>query len=245
MLEIYEYMADIKRTLQEFGLTENEAEVYLILLKLGYATASEISSKTQIHRINIYDILERLQERGLVSFALSGKRKQYEAIDPKKILEIEEERRDNIKEIIPELIKHRELGKESQEATIYKDKKGIRNILEEITKSKKEILLFASGWGFSKYFPEYFDIWYGHLKANKVKMKTLMSNKLRGTKLPNVGEYKFLTSEFVFPSTTCVFEDKVLIIMWSQQPLAILIQGKDASLSYREYFNLLWRLAKH
>jgi len=237
-------MGDIKKTLQAFGLTENEAEVYLVLLKLGYATASEIASKTQIHRINIYDILERLQERGLVSFAISGKRKQYEAIDPKKILEIEEERKENIKNIIPELLKQRELGKESQEATIYKDKNGIRNILEEITKSKSEILLFASGWGFSKYFPEYFDIWYGHLKANKVRMKTLMSEKQKNANIPNFGEYKFLPSGFTFPSTTCVFENKILIIMWSEQPLGILIKGKAASLSYREYFNILWRLAK-
>lgn len=233
----------MKKTLQEFGLTENEAEVYLIVLKMGYASASEIASKTQIHRINIYDILERLQERGLVSFAISGKRKQYEAINPEKILEIEKERMNNIKEAMPELLNHRALGKESQEAIIFKDKKGIRNILEEITRSKTEVLLFASGWGFYKYFPEYADIWYGHLKANKVKMKTLMANKLKNNNIPEVGEYKFLPSEFTFPSTTCVFEDKVLIIMWSEQPIAILITGKAASVSYREYFNLLWKMA--
>jgi hypothetical protein len=116
--------------------------------------------------------------------------------------------------------------------------------MEEITRSKSEVLLFASGWGFYKYFPEYADIWYGHLKVNKVKLKTLMSKSLKNPNMPKVGEYKFLPSEFIFPSTTCVFENKVLIIMWSQQPLAILITGKDASLSYQEYFNLLWKLAK-
>jgi HTH-type transcriptional regulator, sugar sensing transcriptional regulator len=237
-------MVEIKQVLKNFGLTENEAEVYLVLLKLGWATASEIAEKTQIHRINIYDILERLQERGLASFAISGKRKQYEAVNPKKILEIEEQRKEDIKNIIPELLKQRESGKDEQEAVIYKDKKGIRNILEEITKSKAEVLLFASGWGFSKYFSEYFDIWYGHLKANKVKMKTLMSNKAKNNNIPEVGEYKFLPSEFTFPSTTCVFEDKVLIIMWSEQSLAILITGEAASISYKEYFNLLWKLAQ-
>ena len=84
-------MSEIKQVLKEFGLTENEAEVYIILLRLGYASASEIAEKTQIHRINIYDILERLQERGLVSYSKAGKRKQYGAVDPKRILEMEKE----------------------------------------------------------------------------------------------------------------------------------------------------------
>jgi sugar-specific transcriptional regulator TrmB len=236
-------MPEIKKTLQEFGLTENEAEVYLILLKLGYATASEIAGKTQIHRISIYDILERLQERGLVSFVMNGKRKQYESVNPNKILELEQEREKNIEKIIPELINFRQNGKDEQEATIYKDKRGIKAILEEVTKSKTEVLLFASGWGFAKHFSEYFNIWYGHLKVNKVKMKTLISKTFKETKLPDIGEYKFLPSEFTFPSTTVVFENKILIIMWGIQPLAILIKGKESSSSYEEYFRLLWKIA--
>lgn len=237
-------MAEAKQVLKEFGLTENEAEVYLILLKHGWATASEIAEKTQIHRINIYDILERLQERGLASFALSGKRKQYEAIDPKKILEIAEQRKEDIESILPELIKHRELGKNPQEAVIIKDKKGIKNILEEITKSKTEVLLFASGWGFSTYFPEYSAIWYGHLKLNNVKMRTLISKKYAKETLPSFGRYGLLPSAFIFPSTTVVYENKVLINIWGSEPLSILIRGKEVSASYTEYFNLLWKIAK-
>jgi len=95
-------MADTKEVLQKFGLTENEAQVYLILLRLGSATASEITQKSGIHRINVYDILERMQEKGLVSYVMIGKRKHYEAADPKRILEIEEERKKDIQSIIPD-----------------------------------------------------------------------------------------------------------------------------------------------
>jgi len=237
-------MAEVKQVLKEFGLTENEAEVYLVLLKLGYATASEIAQKTQVHRINVYDILERLQERGLVSFAISGKRKQYEAIDPKKILEIEEQRKNNIESIIPELLKHRELGKLPQEAVILKDKKGIKSILEEITKSKTEVLLFASGWGFKENFPDYSPIWHERFKINKVKIRCLLSSKSKGIEIPEPLKYRFLPSGFVFPSTTCVYENKVLIIMWSTSPIAILVRGKEISESYKEFFEMLWKISK-
>ena len=56
--------------LAEFGLTRNEIRVYLTLLKMGSALAGEITEKTGIHRRNIYDSLERLQEKGLVSFVI-------------------------------------------------------------------------------------------------------------------------------------------------------------------------------
>ncbi len=235
---------EAKQSLKNFGLTENEAEVYLLLLKLGNAPASEIAGKTNIHRINIYDILERLQEKGLVSFVIAGKRKQYEAINPKKILEIEEERKKEIEAIIPELIKQRELGKEPQEATIFKDKKGIRNMVEDLTKMK-EFDFFASGFGFARFFgQEYSDTWHAKLKTNKVKVRCLISNKFKLMKMPEVLNHRYLPSEFVFPSTTLIFQDKVLIIMWSASPIAILIRSKEVNESYKQYFEMLWKIAK-
>jgi len=237
-------MADIKAILQDFGLTENEAQIYLILLRLGSASASEITTKSKIHRINVYDILERLQEKGLVSFVMVGKRKHYEAADPKKISEIEEERKKDIEKILPELSAQRTLSKELQEATIYKDKKGIKTIFDEITKSKTTVYLFASGWGFKENFPEYYNIWHERFKVNKVKIKCLISSKFKTLKIPKPLEYRYLPSEYIFPSTTIIFEDKVLIIMWSAHPIAILIRGKDISDSYKKFFEILWNSSK-
>ena len=238
-------MLEAKKVLQEFGLTENEAQVYLILLRLGSATASEIVEKTSIHRINLYDILERLQEKGLVSFVILGKRKAYEAVEPKNILELEDERRKSILEILPQLEGERKLSKQKQEATIFKDKRGIKNIVDELTKVK-EFDFFASGWGFAKAFgQEYSDIWHEKLKVNKVKVRCLLSKKFKETlKVPESLNYRWLPSEFVFPSTTLLFQDKIFIIMWGSEPIGILIRGKEVYDSYKQFFELLWKLAK-
>jgi len=237
-------MEKSEATLKEFGLTEKEASVYLMLIKSGSSTANEIAQKTQVHRINIYDILERLQKKGLVSFVIVGKRKHYEASAPKRILELEEERKQKMKELVAELNTQRVLEKSGQEATIYKDKKGIRAILEDIPKSKTEVYLFASGWGFKENFPGYTDIWHAQFKVNKTKIKSLISNKFKDIKVPTPIEYRYLPSEFVFPSTTVVYENKTLMIMWGSYPLAILIKGKEISESYKEFFQILWKIAK-
>jgi sugar-specific transcriptional regulator TrmB len=236
-------MTELKSVLQDFGLTENEAQTYLILLRLGSATASEITQKSKIHRINVYDILERLQTKGLVSFVMIGKRKHYEAVNPQKLLDLEEERKKKIEEILPELSAQRTLGKAPQEATIFKDKKGIRNILDEIAASK-EFDYFASGWGFYKYFPEYADIWAGKIEISKTKARCLISNKFRNQKIIEQVEFRYLPNEFIFPSTTIIWKDKIFIIMWGEQPMGVLIRSKAVYDSNKQFFELLWKIAK-
>jgi len=237
-------MPDVRNVLKDFGLSDNELHTYLALLRLGSATPSEIVQKTNIHRINLYDILNRLQEKGLVSYIVVGKRKHYEAANPKKLLEIEEERKKSIEEIVPELSAQRILARAPQEATVFKDKTGIKNVIREMTKSKTALHLFASGWGFKEKFPNYYDVWHQRLKENKVVVKTLMGSKFKGKKFHPVYKIRYLPSQFVFPSTTVVYEDKVFIIMWSGQPLGILIRSREISLSYKEFFEMLWKTAK-
>jgi len=239
-------MDNLKDALREAGLSENEAGTYLVLLRLGSATASEITQKTNIHRINIYDILLRLQEKGLVSFALVGKKKTYEATEPKRLLDIIKEKKRVVEEALPVLNAQKVLAKAPQEAIILKDKAGIKNIFIEMTKSKTPICLFASGWGFKQAFPEYYNVWHQRLKENKKTLFTVISSKFLGQdrELPNIYKIRYLPSQFVFPSTTAVFEDKVFIAMWSKQPIGILIRGKEISESYKQYFNLLWKTSK-
>ena len=65
--------------LEEFGLTKNEVKIYLTLLKMGRALAGEITEKSGIHRRNVYDSIERLMKKGLVSFIIQNNRKYFRA----------------------------------------------------------------------------------------------------------------------------------------------------------------------
>ena len=52
--------------LTELGLTENQATVYLTLAKLGKATTTTIASISKVDRANLYRVISRLTELGLV-----------------------------------------------------------------------------------------------------------------------------------------------------------------------------------
>jgi sugar-specific transcriptional regulator TrmB len=53
--------------LEAFGLTEYTARSFVALLALGTATAKEISEASGVPRTRVYDVMEVLEERGLVS----------------------------------------------------------------------------------------------------------------------------------------------------------------------------------
>jgi len=62
-----------KEILKEIGFLDAEIEVYLTLLRLGPSLVSRIHQETGHHRTHIYDLLEKLREKGLVStFIQSG-----------------------------------------------------------------------------------------------------------------------------------------------------------------------------
>ena len=54
------------RKIMERGLTEYQARVYLTLLDLGAATASQISPLSKVPRTRIYSTMQQLHQKGLV-----------------------------------------------------------------------------------------------------------------------------------------------------------------------------------
>ena len=70
------------------GLTRNEAKVYLALLKIGSASVNEITRKSGIHRVNAYDVINRLMEKGLISSTMRANKTYYEAANPEELLKI-------------------------------------------------------------------------------------------------------------------------------------------------------------
>ena len=63
---------DIKTQLEFLGLSERESRVYLSLLDLGPTTTSKLIRKTGIASSKIYDVLEKLTHRGLVTHIIQN-----------------------------------------------------------------------------------------------------------------------------------------------------------------------------
>ena len=76
-----------KKLLEEIGLTNGEIKVYLALLKLAETTTGKIIEEAQISSGKIYEILDKLIKKGLVSYITKDKTKYFTTSSPNRILD--------------------------------------------------------------------------------------------------------------------------------------------------------------
>lgn len=230
------------RFLEEAGLTRTEAKVYLVLLELGSALAGKITEKSGIHRRSVYDAIERLIEKGLVSYVIKNNRKHFEAVEPKRLLQIMEEREDNIKSILPELELKRKYAEEKQETTFFKGKQALKTIFDDQITTKKEILVFGAATNaydiIKYYFPRY-----DNLRVKyKIPVKAIFNTKPE-KRIP-LSEIRYLPKQYGSHAATNIYGNNVAIILWSEEPFAILIKNRQIADGYRNYFELMWKVAR-
>lgn len=246
-------MQDIT-ALERIGLTKNDRKVYLALLEIGSATVSDLVKKIGLHRSYVYDILDKLIDIGLVSFIIKNNKKYFNAENPERILQIIKNREAWIKEseeemnkVLPDLIKRQQIAIEKQEAKIFVGKEGIKSILEDILRTKKDFIGFGAEGKFKNIFKWYFDNWQRRRTKLGIKYKIIYNSKLkdeRPVKEQKLVEVRFLPEKYEFPATTIVYGNKVTIIIWDISPIGFVLKSEKAVKSFLNYFDLMWKTAK-
>lgn len=242
------------KILENLGLTGNEVKIYLALLEMGSCPAGLLIKKIGMHRAIVYDTIDLLTEKGLISYVIKANRKYFEAQDPERLLEYlnikKEELSQNegeLNKLIPELRLRRQLETEEQEGNVYKGKKGVKSIFEDILKDKKPWFVFGASGRFKELFNAYFIHFHNRRASLKVPLKILFSEsarKLQREKELKLCEIKYLPNSVLMPSTTFVYGNKIAIINWSSEPMAFLMRSKQVADSYKEFFAIIWQSAK-
>lgn len=236
--------------LEKLGLSRNESKIYLALLDTGSSTADRISQKAGIHRRTIYDNIEKLLNKGLISFAIKGNKKYFEAADPQKLKDIINDKKQRIQsqektleEILPELLVAQKYSKDKQEVNVYKGKEGIKTILWDILRTGKPNCVI--GAHASTEFKEMLALF--HKERIKLRIKNRMifrrddiKRALRFSKLPYT-EVRIMPTEYGSPIAINIYGDKIgLLIRSVRNPLGVLIKNKDTADGFRAYFDVLW-----
>ena len=227
--------------LQEAGLTANEEKVYLALIDLGPSMAGQISRKAGLHRRNVYDTTELLIKKGLVGYIIRNNRRFFHAVTPKKII-------DNIKQtelLLEPLIKDLEAKysktSEKEETSFYKGKEGLKAIFEDQLQSREILILGASPAAY-EVLKFYFN-WYDKTrKSKKIKVRIIANDKK--IKRIALSKIRYLPEKYGGHVATNIYMDKIAIILWAQNPIAIVIKNREISDSYRKYFELMWKIAR-
>jgi len=244
--------------LKKAGLTGNEAKVYVELLKLGSVKAGEIIKKTDLHRQAVYDILERLMDKGLVSYVIKANRKYFEAANPKNLIDVIEKKEEELENdkkkimgIIPELGAMRLLSKESQEVTLFKGIKGVQSLLDNYLSAKWICILGGyseDAEGIQECLKYVLPRFHRLRAEKKIPMKAIFPDKSRvradQLKWGKYSNVRILYGEFASLTGIQMCESFISIILWTKNPIAILIRSKEIASSYRAYFDYLWKQSK-
>lgn len=232
-----------ERILETAGLSKGEIRVYLALLKSGASVVSKIAQETGLHRTNIYDILEKLREKGLASYVIRENRKYYSGSDPDKLLDYIKEREEEVRSILPELKGFTALPRSESLVEIYKGKEGLKTVLRDILKEGKDYLVLEEKGHIQKVLPHFYPQFNKQMNKAGIRVKVLTKDvgKIARRSLMKI---RSLPGFLTFPSATVIYGDKVAIFVWDEPYHAIMIKSRQVAESYKNFFNALWNIAK-
>lgn len=259
-------MDGITAILERIGLTKGESKVYLALLELRSSTTGKIIEKSRVSASKVYEILDKLLKKGLVSYLVKDKTRIYTAQDPKSLMDflnLEEKRiEDNklaVKGILPELLLKLASGSPEPSVQVFEGKRGFilshDKLVDEIKQggSYYTIALEAQNRMFSAYFKEWnkkrqaknigfwviYDPGAWFLGEKRSGREKLEERKVRKNYFPKVCDNKGL-----MPANITFANDLCMLSLISDEIICILIRNKSMVDSYKSYFKSMWELAE-
>ncbi len=244
-----------KEIFKELGFTEGEIKVYFALFELGETTVGPISKKSGISHAKVYPILEKLIEKGLVSWIVRDARKNFSATNPSSLLELInrktrslEEEKIKIKEIIPSLLEKQKAKEKTQSSRVFEGFKGLRNLFQELfeTNQNKEICVFGLNELLKDIEFQNFFLFYHEIRQkNKVRLKLALNKESKEIikKYPKnlygkQDKIKFIDA--VFPVGLFIIGEHVVNIVSEDKITAFDIKSEQNAERYKEFFESIW-----
>jgi sugar-specific transcriptional regulator TrmB len=249
---------DNESILQDLGLTKNESKVYLALLEIGLTTTSKIIKKVGINTSKVYESLERLLKKGLVSYTIIKNKKHWQAEDPKQLTTFLDDQKkqidnkqDQIIKIIPQLKTLQKLNETTSEYRIFEGIKGIKAAREEALDSLKKgdtFYLILSTYPKDKNLGAYYSEFQERRAKKGIKYKAIFNKLLKEEaeyrkKLLN-SEVRYIVPKVLAPTWTEIYGDYVCIGVMGNQPSVFVIKNANVAKGYKELFENLWLQAK-
>jgi len=233
----------INHALKKIGFSPNEIKVYLTLNKYGSTKAGVIAKYTHLDRSSVYNAIKLLQEKGMLSYVLIGQVKYFQPVGPKRLLEYVREQETDLEEIVPELHRQHKAVKAEGQVRLFKGIKGIKAVFLDMIRTGKDNFAFGSEGQLSERMPEFaykFDL----LKKEKKIHTKLLIKKGRMEIDSKTSEYRYMTNVADSSAVTNIYGDKVAIIIWTDEPEAVVIENAEAAKGYKSYFDLMWKNSK-
>src|SRR3989344_5908658 len=155
----------LNKELEKIGLTQKEAGIYLACLELTEATIGDIAKKSGVKRTTVYDIIDSLKEKGLVSSITKNKKLFYYAESPKKLENTLDEKKRLLENMMPELFSIANKIDKKPKIKYFEGPEGMKDVFRDTLNYPDQEIL--------SWFPQKTSIDVGKIFSKKNKEKNL------------------------------------------------------------------------
>lgn len=247
----------LEKILEDLGLSEKEAKVYLACLELGESAPADIAKYSGINRATTYVIAEKLTKDGLISQLEKGKKTYFTAENPEQLLRLLRKQEQSIKnkeqefqKYLPELKTIFDTAGERPKVRFFEGKEGLKAIQEDFFKSKDKKIeeIYSSDDLHNAFTKEDLQELFKIRKEKKFRSRAIYARKegkLPQPPLPEITEMRIVPGDkFPIHSDVLFYDDKVAMVSLRGKLVGAIVENKAIADTLRSIFNLAWEAAE-
>jgi sugar-specific transcriptional regulator TrmB len=245
----------IKIGLLQLNFSDKEIIVYIVILQNTESSIPGLAKETGLSRGTIYDVSEKLKEKGFITEIRKGKKRRLVIEGPankfysllnKKHEDLEKSKK-IVENILP-IIKAINVNEDYKpQIRIYTGEKGFKQVWDEILSEGKDFLSIAKMETFIEFGGEDFlmEIQQEKTRAG-ISSRAINEDSPSGRKMQSDdAKYNRQTilapKESRFLTTEIIFGDKIAMFSTQKEKIILVIESKDFTETHRAYFEMLWK----
>lgn len=246
--------------LQTIGLTQKEAELYELLLRVGEAPAQEIIRESKLKRATVYKSLYSLEKKGLVTHKDISKKIHFRPESPTKLLSfaekqytVLEEAKESLQSFLPHLSSQYVLSVEKPVVSTFEGREGLQKIYEDILTVGKDIYAVLHteeldekmyGWLTKSFVPRRVKL---DIHAHVIVASGEMAKDYRRRDKTSLRTSILVPySKFPFQHEADIYGDKVAFINFRKDShmIGVIIHHPLIAKTMKAWFDLSWQGAQ-
>ncbi|PIX80085.1 hypothetical protein COZ35_01840 [Candidatus Peregrinibacteria bacterium CG_4_10_14_3_um_filter_44_21] len=239
----------LQKILENIGLTEKEAKIYLAMIELGETVVSAIANKAGVNRVTTYDSVDKLTQKGFATKRKTGKKLLFTAVDPQIIsLDFRARARD-LRKSIPDF-KRLKGEMPRPEVRYFEGLSGIKQMYLDTLSSKTEILNYSDSEGIRHHWPDHDEEYVKARVKKKIYLRGICPNDEHGMKVRSQDwdchrEIRLIPKDqYDFSNEINIYDNKVAIISYDKTLVGILIENASIANTQRAIFKMAWQFAR-
>lgn len=242
-------MTEILQTLQNLGIDEKQANVYLACLELGTATIQEIADKSGIKRTSIYNFLDEMKQKGLISEIKQNGKTLLIAEDPSSLVEGTRTQLGAMEQLLPDLMSIYNLPGNKPKVRFYTGIEGIKKVyMDDILESGEKLYGFSD---YEKMFEAITDeSWLWSFPENRKKKNmpfyNIAKDGIRGKEIQSKDALQLRETKLVsgveFDTEINIFGNKVAMMSFRRPYAAVVIEDRAIATTMKSTWQLLWNM---